>query len=450
MVFKRFYLFLLGRITVLAINALLTGYFIFRPEFLFTSVFLSVVFIIQVADLILFLNRTNTRLATFMQYLENDDPRMVFRGNSAPDKHLNRYFSQLSTIITNYRSREKRWQYLLDYTIENLDAGIIVLAAGDNIEKINKPARIMLSMKNETTLSSITDADPGLVFLIRSITPGQRKIYKLRLKDEYRQLLLRASTFRLFDDRLKLVYMQDIRSELQDKELDSWQKLIRVITHEVNNTLSPVTSLTSLLLCQLTELEADGITGPQRAEICRRTVDGLRIINERNAGLLKFVSEFRSSALPPQISPVHFRVDDLVAETGTLFAEQFSRKGIQFIRTTEPVTLTLFADRSLLAQVLVNLVKNAIECFEGSSDTPKEIRCFSRMDEEDHVVIDVADNGPGIPGSIVDRIFIPFFTTREGGSGIGLSFSRQVIRKHHGSIDVFSQPGKGSRFIIKI
>ena len=453
MVFRKFYLLLLSRVVVLAVNALLLGYFFFRPEFIFTSIFLFAVFIIQVVSLIIFLNRTNSQLATFINYIENEDPQITFReqGSLIRDKQLYKYFSHLSEIITGYRSREKRWQYLLDYSIGNLEAGVMVLAADGRIEVLNKPAKKLLAIRNENNMESIRDADPGLLFAIRSIMPGQRKIYKFRQKDDYRQLLLRSANFRLFDEQLKLVLMQDIRNELQDKELDSWQNLIRVITHEVNNTLSPVTSLTTLLLDQLSlqynskgGFEADG------EDLCRKTIEGLQIINERNAGLLRFVSEFRSSALPPQITPKHFKVQELFSRTAGLFAKSLSDLSIGFSFVTEPISLTMFADESLLSQVLINLVKNAVDSFDGTEISPKEIACSAWMDENDRVVMEVSDTGPGIPGSITDKIFIPFFTTKEKGSGIGLSFSRQVIRKHHGSIEVFSEPGQGSRFVIKI
>ncbi len=452
MVFRRFYLVILFRIILLAVNALLVGYFFFRPVFIFTSIFLSAVFVIQVILLVLFLNRINTQLATFANYLENDDPQISFRENGSMirDRQLYKYFRHLSDIISEYRTREKRWQYLLDYTIENLDTGIIVLNDTNQIEIVNKPAKRLINLRNEKYIENIPDADPGLIFAINAILPGQRKIYKFRQKDDLRHLLLKCARFRLYNEQLKLVSMQDIRNELQDKELESWQKLIRVMTHEVNNTISPVTSLTTLLLEKLETHECREGFSESTSEICRKTIEGLSIINERNAGLLRFVNEFRTSTLPPQIAPEHFRVHDLLMETATLFSASLNDNRIHLECHTEPSGLSVFADKKLLSQVLINLVKNGIECFEHTNIINRRIVCAGTMDETDRVVIEVADNGPGMTAQIADKIFIPFFTTREQGNGIGLSFSRQVVRRHRGTIEVFTEPGSGSRFIIKI
>ncbi|HYW95570.1 MAG TPA: ATP-binding protein [Bacteroidales bacterium] len=453
MVFRHFYIVLLARVIVLALSALLTGYFFFKPEFVFTSTLLGLFFIAQVTSLVFFLNKTNTQLATFVNYIENEDPRVSFRGNGSliRDRQLYKYFSHLSDIIADYRIRERQWQHLLDYTVENLDVGILVISENLKLEVVNKPAKTILGMKNERQLDEIANADPGLVFAIKSIMPGQRRIFKFRQGNDFKQLLIKSTLFRLNAEHLKLVSMQDIRNELQNKEMESWQKLIRVITHEVNNTVSPVTSLASLLLEKLSSPDGqESMQGDGRGDLCRQTIEGLRIINERNAGLLRFVSEFRSTTLPPQIAPEHFRVYDLIAQTGILLASSLEENGIRFTVNTRPPSLTVFADKKLLSHVMINLVKNAIESYVGFEREEKEISISARMDDNDRVVIQIADNGPGIPGDVIDKIFVPFFTTKESGSGVGLSFSRQVISKHHGSLEAFSDPGSGSRFIIRI
>ncbi len=452
MVFRRFYLLLVTRILILAANAILSGYFVFRPGYVFTSIFLAVLFVAQVISLIYFLNRINNQLATFAEYIGNEDPKVSFteKGSLINDKQLFKYFSHLSDIVAGYRSREKRWQSLLDQSIGNIEAGILVLGSDYRIEVVNRKARSFLNLGHERGPGWMKFADPGLLFAIQSIGSGQRKIYKYVQKDNYRQLLLRSTTFRLYEEELKLVYMQDIRNELQDKEMESWQKLIRVITHEVNNTVSPVTSLTTLLLEQLISRDKKVSFASDGNELCDKTIEGLRIINERNEGLLRFVREFRFSALPPRITPVHFSVNETFRDTGALFTVILADRNILYSHYCQPETLILFADQSLFSQVMINLVKNAIESFEGTTIDGREITCTGKIDEEDRTVIEVADNGPGIPGSILDRIFIPFFTTREKGNGIGLSFSRQVVRKHHGTIEVFSEYGRGSRFVIKI
>ena len=247
--------------------------------------------------------------------------------------------------------------------------------------------------------------------------------------------------------KLKLISLQNIQSELEEKEMEAWQNLVRVLTHEIMNSVTPISSLAGTVEEELKpfieEEEARPLSKDQLSDIHL----SLQTISKRSEGLIEFVKEFRSLTSIPKPKPVQIDVRNLLEELAMLHRRELSENNIQLSIAVYPEDLTLFADKNMIEQVVINLFKNAIQAFEEPDNRQIEMRAF--VNEKSRPVIAIKDNGTGIDPEAVEKIFIPFFTTKQTGSGIGLSLSRQIMRQHQGTLTAKSTVGKGTEFFLR-
>jgi two-component system nitrogen regulation sensor histidine kinase NtrY len=265
-------------------------------------------------------------------------------------------------------------------------------------------------------------------------------VVKLTVGPQTVQLLVSATQFKLRGEAFTLLAFKNVSQTLADTETAAWQQLLRVMTHEIMNSVAPIASLADSL--------GHHVQRARRQEASDELLDdvgtGLRIIQQRSEGLLRFAQVYRdfSTLASPQRTTLY--VQELLQATRQLLAEQLAAQGIEVTLSVRPAHLTLHADGHLLEQVLINLVLNAAQAV---TQTPNpRISLLAWPDEQERVVIEVKDNGNGIPADVLDSIFIPFFTTRPNGSGIGLSLAKQIMQLHQGSIQVHSVAGAGSAF----
>jgi signal transduction histidine kinase len=285
----------------------------------------------------------------------------------------------------------------------------------------------------------------GMEKSLQAIKPGQQRLMKTNIAGSIIQLSVKASEFKILDRWIKLVSFQDIKGELDQKELESWQKLIRVLAHEIMNSITPINTLTETMIKQNRQYEENIGQSQGDSEHFENMADGLQLIRERGSGLIEFVQKYRHlSKLPtPNLSEIELK--GLLSGIAGLFKKEMEEKGLTLSVKVSPDNLTLQADRKLIEQVLINLVKNAMEALSETEDAQVQILADKQLES---VRIRVVDNGPGIPENIIDQIFIPFFTTKEDGSGIGLSLSRQIMRLHQGTIDIKSIPSQETSIIL--
>ncbi|HMI65080.1 MAG TPA: ATP-binding protein, partial [Cyclobacteriaceae bacterium] len=261
------------------------------------------------------------------------------------------------------------------------------------------------------------------------------------------QLTIQATELRVRGSTVKLVTLQNIQTELQRQELEAWQNLTRVLRHEIMNSITPISSLTSTLREILDHdlIKKEGIyeLKNEGAEDLR---EGLNTIESRSKGLIKFIDAYREyTSLPnPKIRTV--RLKDLIEKVALLMRPELKKTTIRFTYSCESEYLTVQADEEMIEQVLINLIKNAVESLAGSDNGKIEL---NGKYAENALLIEVRDNGPGIIKEAIDKIFVPFFTTKKTGSGIGLSLSRQIIQMHNGSLSVVSEPDVETVFTLK-
>ena len=279
---------------------------------------------------------------------------------------------------------------------------------------------------------------------------GENGLVKINLNNELIQLAVYATEFRQKQKNFKLVSLQNITGELAEKEMEAWQSLVRVLTHEMMNSVTPISSLAStvnnMLLDESTDDKSE-LKTELEPEVISDIGHALQTIQKRSVSLLNFMENYRSLT---RISKPDFQqvpISELFDRVTQLMKTQLDDKKINFHTNIDPSSLELTADPGMIEQVLINLLLNAIHAVEQTE--PPAIKLTAEMGGRGYILVKVSDNGSGISEDSLEEIFIPFYTTKKGGSGIGLSLSRQILRQHHASITVNSIPNKETVFILK-
>ncbi|NQV03732.1 MAG: HAMP domain-containing histidine kinase, partial [Bacteroidia bacterium] len=299
-----------------------------------------------------------------------------------------------------------------------------------------------------TPLHLISMRNPDLFNFLVSVEPGETMSYKRTSADTQINLLIRAKEIRYGGMTSKLISMQDIHNELDEKELDSWQKLIRVLTHEIMNSIAPIVSLSGTLRRFFVTENKPVRPETIDEEVIENAIQGLDTIEERGNGLLNFVNSYRRLTRIPKPDFSTIDVKEWLDQIRLLLSEPFDRLTIEVNCSIDPKVKEIHGDEKLLTQVLINILNNAIEALEERQES-RMIGIFVALSKQNRPVIRITNNGPVIPPDVADKIFIPFYTTKEQGSGIGLSLSRQILRLHHGSIHLESGE-KETGFVITL
>ena len=374
----------------------------------------------------------------FFEAIRNEDGSLHFHEETG-NKNLNllhRSLNQLGKIVEEIRIRsavrEKYYQALIQHSA----TGLIAMNALNEVEIINEKAAEYSGIPPQTYPGMIKSKNSDLCNLLVSIRPGEMLSYRTYRNNSLLQLSLRATEIKISEAHYKLISLQDIRQELNEKELESWQKLIRVLTHEIMNSIAPITSLTASLKKYFSTGNSARTPSEITGIIIENTIHGLDTIEERGSGLLRFVDSYRRLYKIP--SPVYktIQVEEWLNNLKLLFAEKFSENQIQVDIVSHQIR-EISADETLLSHVIINVLNNAIDALK-ERDFLRKIKIRVEENEQGRSMISVSNNGPAISQDLQDKIFIPFFSTKENGSGIGLSLSRQIMYLHGGFIDVTS------------
>jgi nitrogen fixation/metabolism regulation signal transduction histidine kinase len=322
---------------------------------------------------------------------------------------------------------------------------ILAYQRDGTVEMINPAAKKLFqlnSLKNIHMLGSLSET---LASTLLTINPGENKLVKVQDEEDILQLAIFATEFKVKDKVILLSTIKNIQNVLEEQETAAWQKLIRVLTHEIMNSIAPISSLSSTVE-NMVRPYADG--KKDMNEVDKETIleiqGALQTINKRSTGLMNFVETYRSLTKIPEPNFAVVKMDELVRNVHTLMKKDALRKNIQLTAGVEPNTIEVQIDEQMIEQVLINLIKNSIQALKGRTDGQIQIRGF--YNKRGRPTIQVIDNGQGILDDVIDKIFIPFFTTKQSGSGIGLSLSKQIMRLHGGTITAQSIPNKETIF----
>ena len=443
---KHFYTNIAIRIVIIALLGIALGWVINSEQPLYNAIALFFLVVILAADVIAYTNRVNKKLTYFFDSIQNEDFSQKFSANTG-SKTLNRLCQNLKKIsdqIENIHIENQRQEKYFEAMIEHISVGILSVNPDGFVVNCNSTAKRVVGLAQLTHIRQIEKVNNKLARLLNGIKLNEEKTITINIGLEQTTLLVKASEFKTNREQLKLISMHDIKKELDEKELDSWLKLIRVLTHEIMNSIAPVTSLSENLCSQFVK-DGNPITISDINEgLINRTIQGLKVIHEQGQGLTRFVENYRKLTRLPKPEIAEVLVKNLFEKALMLFNSQHGNSQINILQNFENDTQTIMADESQILQVLLNLLKNSADALAETANPTIKLDCITNRKGE--VVISVTDNGPGIPPEMIDEIFVPFFTTRENGNGIGLSISRQLVRLNNGILKVKSTPNKETVF----
>lgn len=400
----------------------------------------------QVVEFYRFQRKAHTELDQFVESVHYRDFSRYFDVKHAPVdlQPLRQGFNEINSTFKDIsKERETQYQYL-QKILELIDTGILMYAE-DNGEVVwmNESLKKMIHLPYLKTVHSLTKRDEDLYKQIIALKPGESKIGTAHLEKAAFKILLSATAFQTDGRKFKLIAFQNVNEALDETESKAWQKLLSVMTHEIMNSIAPISSLAETLKKRLQQSvkQLNNDTG---------TVDDLELgidtIKRRSEGLLKFAETYRNlnKITAPNVKPILVR--DLFENLHHLMQPTLEQKNIEMEIILKDPALILEADTNLVEQVLINLVVNAIEAVKDKTDGRIVLSAYIASTRK--TVIKVADNGYGMSEEVLDKIFIPFFSTKKSGSGIGLSLCKQIMMLHHGNINVQSVEGEGTAFVL--
>lgn len=445
MVYNRFFRIVILQSVLLAVTGAFFLWTLIQHNLIITKFTAGLIWLLQIILLVYYLTRTNRGLDNFLKSVKYLDSS---RGTNEGDKSfdlLNLTYNEIIDSIQKVKIEKEAEHHYFRNTIEHIGIGLISFNEYGDIELINRAARDLSGIEFIRNIQELDKSIPGISELLFSLKQGHSKMIKVVSGDEIMKLSIRKTLFKIQDKTVNLVSLQNIRTELEEEEIEVWKKLISVLTHEIMNSVSPIKSLTNTVIKMF---EKDSISeGLKTSANNNDILLALKTIQKRSKGLLSFVEIYRNLTKIPLPVFSEIELKNLLDEIILLMNSQMKSSGILCSRDVNPENLKLVADEKLITQVIINLIKNSIESVKNKKDGKIQIKAFTSPQSE--IIIQVIDNGTGIPAELIDKVFIPFFTTKEYGSGIGLSLSRQIMKLHGGTIEVSSKPGFDTVFSLK-
>ena len=449
---KNFRISLIIRVLAIVANVFVIIWLLFSTSYYFTMLLAVAIAIYQVIMLIDYVETTNTLLTNFLESLRYSDFSRTFEIKGLGHS-FDRMTEAFNVVINDFRKvREEREQnyFYLQTVVEHIGIGLISYRQDGVVELINNSTKKLFKITSLKNLSELESFSPELVSKLRTISNGESIMVKIQKQDEILQLAIFATEFKVADRLIKMATIKDIQNELEENEMESWQKLIRVLTHEIMNSITPIASITQTLNYMIKDVRSTYTNAFQdegETEAIEEIELAIETIHKRSIGLLHFVESYRDLTRIPTPHFTIFPVQELFDNLKGLMKEEMNERNIQCIAKITPESLELSADEQLIEQVLINLLKNAIQALEKTEHPRIELKAFN--DANGKIIIQLADNGQGILPEVLDKIFVPFFTTKPTGSGIGLSLSRQILRLHGGTLTAHSEPDVETVFTLK-
>lgn len=439
--FKRHHLELVILIILLVISSAMLGWALSSSR-IHLAIILGIVICGGAVFIFKKLSRANREILFFFRALENDDTSINYsfgQRNTYLDelhKHLNRVNENFQKLKLNNELKEQYFSRIL----KHLSSGLLVISRTGHINQVNEEALRLLNLPQLTHIKALSQFYPGLHSKINSLSSLDRaEISVMDGETGLKRILgLQLVEINLGGEELRIVTLHDLSAGMERKEIDDWIRLIRVMSHEIMNSLAPITSISTTLREVWAEHESvsEGRIATEAA--IRQTMKGLDAIAEQSEGLTTFFESYRVLSRIPDPVKKEFAVCKLYEKLETLVSHYSEVKSLSIVFECDKPELKICADEQMITQVMLNLIKNAVQAVERLEKA--EIIVSTHVNEN-RTFLKVTDNGEGIPSEISDEIFMPFFTTRKKGTGVGLSYSRQVMALNGGRIEFDSQPG---------
>ncbi len=440
--YKRFSFQVIIRVLLILVTALVAGYLYYETEFYFTASFCFALALLQGYWLIKLVNKTNRQLTVFLDSIRYAEFNRSFKpaGLGEAFDGLSSSFNQVLEEFHSIRKEKEEQFFFYQNVVQHIGISMMAYEADGKILMLNNAANKLFQIKKVKNIADIGQFSEKLVEILREIQNNQRKLIKVQINDDLLQLSVYAKQFKQEDKEITIVSVQNIESELEQNEMEAWQKLIRVLTHEIMNSITPITSLSTTVNLMVDDWQQRHEAGEDTSEDTADIKQALQTIHKRSEGLLQFVQTYRSLTKIPKPNFEILQISGFYANLQQFMHKELERAGIKLSLRIEPQNLEITADETMMEQVFINLMRNSIHALEKTENP--EIKLIAGYGNYGNVMLQVMDNGQGILPDVLEKIFIPFFTTKQSGSGIGLSLSRQLIRAQGGNITATSKPGK--------
>jgi len=446
--FKYFLVFLVVRLALIGVVMALVIWLLLQPGYHSATLLASIVLALLAAELWRFVSRTNREVARFLDAVRFADYSQRFEFDKAGSgfADLGRTFTRIIDEMRDRRSGQESDMRRLKALIEHIPVPLMTIHADDAITLQNNAARRLFGATHVTRITDLRQFGPGFARAVDEAIPGDRELVTFTVEGAEYRLTLAATEVITDGDRERLISLQDIQSEIDATQAEAWQDLVRVLTHEIMNSITPVTSLAQTAAELVDDVVRETGTESPIAEDLQDVQSAVATVARRSDSLLQFIDSYRqiSRLAPPEKKRV--ALADLFETVTSLAEAEWNDPGAVLSPSVEPSGLYVYADRDLLEPVLLNLLRNAWQATKAVDGPSIELR--GGLNRRGNTVIEIEDNGHGVPAEIATKIFVPFFTTREGGSGVGLALARQVMIAHGGFIRLGQKNAVGTTFTL--
>lgn len=446
--FKRFSFLLTVRLVMLFITTSCLALLVINPGYHAASLLVAGIALSQVMEIVRFVRLTNDDLTRFLDALRYGDFGQKFdhAGMGAGFGELGRAFSEILERFRAYRSQQEKDLKHMKALVEHVPVPLMSVHGDGSIDLHNNSARRLFGNAHISRISDLSPFGEEFKKLVTTLRPGERVLVTFKADEMEQTLTMAATELVVAGNRERLISLQDIQSELDVAQLKAWQDLVRVLTHEIMNSITPVASLAKTS----TDLVDDAIKKAEgQAELVEELQDvrdAVDTVARRSDSLMHFVQSYRRLTRLPSPEKENLNIAALVDTSVKVASAGWSQSSPAINITVSSDTLEVLADPDMLDQVLINLIKNAEQALLEVENPTIDIKC--RINRRGRVVLEVADNGPGIPKDLQNKIFVPFYTTKREGSGVGLALTRQVMIAHGGSVLLSETEGGGATFVL--
>ena len=448
MVFRRFVVLLIVRLALVGLAMALVIWLLLQPGYHSSTLLAGIVLALVVTELWRFVSRTNREVSRFFDAVRFSDysQRFDFENAGSGFAGLGRTFTQIISEMRQRRTGQESELRHLKALVEHIPVPLLTVHADDSITLQNNAARRLFGASHVTRINDLRQFGAGFARAVDEAIPGDRELVEFTVEGVDHHLTLAATEIIIAGDRERLISLQDIQSEIDATQAEAWRDLVRVLTHEIMNSITPVTSLAQTAADLVDDVVEQTDEDAPIARDLGDVQSAVKTVARRSDSLMQFIDSYRQISRLAPAEKKRVALVELFDSVTDLARAEWHDDRVVLATTVEPSGLYVYADRDLLEPMLLNLLRNAWQATQGLDQPTIDLQ--ARLNRRGNTVIEIIDNGPGVPEENSRKVFVPFFTTREGGSGVGLALARQVMIAHGGYIRLSQGKSGGAVFTL--